>query len=476
MFRTRIAAATTGFLLVAACGEGAVTGAAPAVADQMEAVAESGEPTDRFAPRPLVAVDHAEWTRDAVLYQINTRQFTEEGTFAAAQEHLPRLAELGVDILWLMPIHPIGEEKRKGSLGSPYSVADYYGVNPEFGTHDDLKAFIDAAHELGMYVILDWVANHSAWDNALVREQPDWYTRDWRGEMHSTPWTDWSDIVDFDYSQPGMRQYMTEAMSYWVREVGVDGFRCDVAGMVPLDFWETLREELDQIKPVFMLAEWESRDVGARAFDATYAWSWKDAMQSAARGGGPGALRGFYYNHHNSWPVDTYRMVYTSNHDQNAWDGPAPEIYGEAYEAAIAMSFVGEGMPLIYNGQEAGLDRRLEFFEKDEIEWRDDPLADLFADLIALKTETRALWNGGYGAPLVPVATSDDERVFAFARYSDTDGVFAVFNLSDDATTVTFPENYHHGDYAAFRTGEPVAFESASALELEPWGYRIYRR
>ena len=192
----------------------------------------------RYQPEPYIKISHPEWSRNAAVYQINTRQFTPEGTFKAAQEQLPRLQVMGVDILWLMPIHPIGEKNRKGTLGSPYSVKDYFGVNPEFGTEQDFRDFVNAAHELGMKVILDWVANHSAWDNPLVDEHPEWYSRDWKGDFHPTPWWDWSDIIDFDYSQPGIRQYMTEAMTYWVSEFDVDGYRCDVAGYVPLDFLE----------------------------------------------------------------------------------------------------------------------------------------------------------------------------------------------------------------------------------------------
>ncbi|MEO0467847.1 MAG: alpha-amylase family glycosyl hydrolase, partial [Pseudomonadota bacterium] len=279
-----------------------------------------------YTPQPYVQVEHPNWSQDAVIYQLNTRQFTAEGTFAAAQAHLPRIAELGVDIVWLMPIHPIGEVNRKGSLGSPYSVKDYYGVNPEFGTLEDLKAFIDAAHAEDMHVILDWVANHTAWDNPLTTSHPDWYERDWNGEFQPPLFTDWNDVIDLDFSQSQVREYMTDAMVYWVEDVGFDGFRADVAGFVPLDFWETLRGELDAVQPVFMLAEWSTRDMHQHAFNATYSWSWKEAMQPIARGeAGVGAMRGHFYNEHNSWPRDAYRLIYTSNHDQNAWDGAAPD-------------------------------------------------------------------------------------------------------------------------------------------------------
>lgn len=228
---------------------------------------------EKYQPQEYVKLNHPEWSKNAAIYELNTRQFTKEGTFQAAQTQLPRLKKLGVDIIWLMPIHPIGVKNRKGTLGSPYSVKDYYGVNPEFGSMQDLKNFVSAAHDQGMYVILDWVANHTSWDNNLVTEHPDWYDKDYKGDFRPTPWWDWSDIIDLDYSKPELRKYMTEALKYWVKEADIDGYRCDVAGFVPVDFWNNVRKELDAIKPVFMLAEWESRDLHAEAFDMTYAWS-----------------------------------------------------------------------------------------------------------------------------------------------------------------------------------------------------------
>lgn len=192
--------------------------------------------TSPYQPTPYLKIKHPEWTRNATIYQINTRQFTEEGTLKAAEKHLPRLKELGADILWLMPIHKIGEKNRKGTLGSPYSVKDYYSVNPELGTLEDLRHFVSAAHRQGMYVILDWVANHTAWDNNLVKEHPEWYDRDFKGDFRPTPWWDWSDIIDLDYKHEGLRRYMTEALKYWMKEADVDGYRCDVAGFVPVDF------------------------------------------------------------------------------------------------------------------------------------------------------------------------------------------------------------------------------------------------
>ena len=428
-----------------------------------------------YTPRDAVAVQNAAWTADAVLYQLNTRQFTSEGTFKAAQKQLPRLAAMGVDIIWLMPIHPIGEVNRKGSLGSPYAVRDYRAVNPELGTEADFRAFVAEAHRLGLRVILDWVANHSAYDNPLTARHPEWFTRTPEGALTSPAGTDWSDVADFDYSQPGLRRYMTESLVYWVREFGIDGYRADVAGYVPTDFWENARAALDKVKPVFMLAEWEQRDLHARAFDATYGWGWKEAMQRLVKSGeGAGPIRGYYAGQSETWPHAAMRMVYTENHDQNSWDGVASDIYGPAYEAAIALSFVGSGLPLIYNGQEADNDRQLAFFERDPIVWKDGRHAALFARLIALKTAMPALHNGRFGAPMVEVPSSAAADVYAFTRGAAGERVFAVFNLSPRTHTVTFSHARHHGSYRDALSGEGAAFTGGETLALPAWGFRIY--
>jgi len=430
---------------------------------------------DAYVPTPYVRIQHPEWSRNAALYQINLRQFTSEGTLDAAREELPRLKALGADILWLMPIHPIGEKNRKGSLGSPYSVRDYRAVNPEFGSFEDLKQFVDRAHELGMYVILDWVANHTSWDNPLVAQHPEWYARNWNGEFHPTSWNDWSDIIELDYSQPGLRRYMTEAMKFWVREAGIDGYRCDVAAFVPLDFWNRVRRELDAIKPVFMLAEWEATDLHAEAFDATYAWGWYTAAHEATVGGkGVGPLRGYYSTNDNAFPREAMRMTFVSNHDKNSWDGTEFEQFGPGLEAAIVLSVVGEGIPLIYNGQEAGNTRRLAFFERDPIEWRTHPNGELYRRLFELKKSNTALWNAQWGARMIDVPNDQPDKVLSFVRRNDTDRVFAVFNFSPQALTVRFRPTLHHGDYRDFASGQRVQLDASTALEMAPWSYRVF--
>ncbi len=462
------------FLLIALVLAGCARTPEPAPAASAPAV-EAAAPaaSDPYAPRPYIELTHPDWSRDAVLYQINMRQFTPEGTFAAAQKELPRLKALGVDILWLMPIHPIGEKNRKGTLGSPYAVRDYYGVNPEFGTLADLKAFVAAAHEQGFHVILDWVANHTAWDNNLVTEHPDWYIRDWKGNFHPTPWWDWSDIIDLDWSKRDLREYMTGAMTFWVREVGVDGFRCDVAGYVPLDFWENARAELDAIKPVFMLAEFNHRDIHKRAFDASYAWAWNNAMHDIAQGrADTGALYGYYSENESAWPEGAMRMTYVENHDQNAWEGTAFERFGGGIETAIVLSMVGEGIPLIHNGQEAGNEKRLEFFEKDPIAWRQHPLGELYKRLIAFRKSHPALANGASGARMIGVENTAPKKVFSFVRQNDEDKVFVVLNLANEAQAVSFPSALVHGRYIDF-AGATIIVDASTRMALKPWEWRV---
>ena len=430
---------------------------------------------ERYQPQDYVKLKHPEWSKNATIYQLNTRQFSEEGTFQAAQKQLPRLNALGVSIIWLMPIHEIGVKNRKGTLGSPYSVKDYYSVNPEFGTLADLKAFVKAAHEQGMYVILDWVANHTSWDNPLVTEHPDWYEKDYKGDFRPTPWWDWHDIIDLDYSQSGVRKYMTEALTYWVKEADIDGYRCDVAGFVPIEFWNNVRAELDALKPVFMLAEWESRDLHANAFDMTYAWSWNEAVHKICMGKADVSALFIYYSWNESaFPANSMRMTFVSNHDKNAWEGTMYEQFGDGLEAAIALSVVGEGMPLIYNGQEAGNNKRLEFFEKDPIVWQEHRIGSLYQRLFGLMNENTALWHAKWGATMIKVPNSDESKVFSFVRQNEKDKVFAIFNFSDVKRTVTCKENLYHGTYLNFSTNKIEVLNAQTTFDLKPWEYRIF--
>lgn len=438
----------------------------------------SGTSSD-WEPQHYVELENPEWSRDAVIYQLNTRQFSEEGTFTAAQAQLPRLKELGVDILWLMPIHPIGEVNRKGSLGSPYSVKDYYHVNPEFGTKEEFKAFVDAAHEQGFKVILDLVANHTAWDHPLASEHPDWYEKTWDGDFRPTPWWDWSDIIDLDWTKPGVREHIGLAMEYWVRDFGVDGYRADVAGYVPVDFWETMRDRLNAIRPVFMLGEVQETAFHRASFDATYAWDWHHTSKDVAKGAAnPAAFYGYYAENESLWPREAMRMTYIENHDSNSWEGTVRENYGPGLDAATALAFTGEGIPLVYNGMEACNNKRLEFFEKDPIDW--SKLGDqqscqyggLLKDLIAFRKANPALENGQWGARMQKVETDSPNKILAWVRQEEGNKVLGLFNFYGELTEFTFADGLPAGVYTELN-GTSTTIEAGGTVTLPAWGFSL---
>jgi len=429
---------------------------------------------DPYTPKSYVELKHPEWSKNATIYEVNVRQFTPEGTFKAFEAHLPRIKDMGIDIIWLMPIHPIGEKNRKGTLGSEYSVKDYLGVNPEYGTMDDFKALVKKIHDMGMYVILDWVANHSAWDNQLATEHPDWYTKTPEGEFQPTPWYDWSDVIDFDYNVPAMRKYMTDALKFWVKEADVDGYRCDVAGFIPVDFWENARKELDSIKPVFMLAEWESRDLYKRSFDMTYSWSLWDKMHQATVGKrGAGILTEYMAHDVGSVPKDAYRMTFTDNHDKNSWEGTQYSNFGDGLQACMVFCTVVNGMPMVYGGQEAGLNKSLKFFDKDTIDWKEHPNAALYKSLFKLKHENQALWNGGWGGEMVRIFNDKPNEVISFAREKNEDKIISVINFSDNPVTVKLNSKFQKGNYTDWFTNTAYEIKGDDVFTLQPWGYLV---
>ncbi|MFA7331424.1 MAG: alpha-amylase family glycosyl hydrolase [Candidatus Delongbacteria bacterium] len=417
------------------------------------------------------------WGRQ-VIYEVNLRQFSAEGTLDAFRGHLPRLRELGVDILWLMPIFPVGLENRKGGLGSPYSVRDYRAVNPELGSLEDLRELTREAHALGMSVILDWVANHCAWDNPLVTQQPEWLTRGADGRPQP-PVADWSDVVDLDYSQRGLRDYQIQSMAYWLRMADVDGFRCDVAGMVPTDFWQEVRPALEAVKPVFLLAEWED-PLLAGPFDMSYSWDLHRAgnayMQDKL---GVDQLDSLLRAEEGRWPAGHIRMRFTTNHDENSWNGTEDERLGPAADAFGVLAATLPGMPLLYNGQEAGLAHRLSFFEKDEIVWQAHPRQALYASLNRLKHLSPALWETDVNAAsyrrLPTGSAPGSEKVWAFLRGSSQEDLLCVVNLGGEPITVELADPALSG---AWRVWEDGALEHAAGtlqLELPAWGWRLLR-
>lgn len=420
-------------------------------------------------------VEHPTWSYGATLYEVNLRQYTPEGTFEAFEMHLPRLKELGVKILWLMPIQPIGELGRKGSLGSYYSVKDYKGVNPEFGTLADFKSLVSKAHELDMKVIIDWVANHTSHDNDLVTTHPDWYVRDSEGNLTSP--FDWTDVVQLDYSNEELHKYMIGALEYWVKEANIDGFRCDVANMVPTDFWNNAREKLDKIKPVFMLAEADQIDLQEYAFDSDYGWEFHHIMNEIAKGKKTVLdIDSYYQRELAKYPKNTIRMHFTSNHDENSWAGTEFDRMGaEAAKAFAALTFVIPGLPLIYNGQEVAFNRMLKFFDKDEIDWiSNEEFTNLYIKFITLRQKNSALQAGEKGADMFRVKTSNGVNVFAFTRENEVDKVFALFNLSNLEQKINLLDNAFEGTYTELISGKKVELSAGASVELKPWEFLVY--
>lgn len=443
-------------------------------------------PAVQPAPTPTPKSDRPaepEWARNAVLYECNIRQFSREGNLAGVQQQLPRLKELGVTVLWLMPIHPIGKKNRKmkaTDLGSPYSVQDYYAVNPDFGTVEDLKSLVNRAHGLGIKVILDWVPNHTAWDAVWMKEHPEYYTKV-NGEF-TAPLdangnsTGWDDCADLDYANPDLRKAMIAAMQYWVRTADIDGFRVDMAGLVPNDFWAEARPALDAVKQLFMLSEWQDEPEHFRScFNLNYGWKWKDVTRDIGAGKQNARSLDTLLEHLNDFYPKGYRQMYfTTNHDENSWSGTEAQLYGASIDAFNVLMFTWQGTPMLYNGQEDGLSQRLKFFEKDPIRWKKYAKTEFFQKLCDLRRNNRALWSGQNGGVLQKIATSADEQVYAFTREKEGDRVIVILNLDKQNRTVTFnPGSEALGAYMNLFGNSTVQVTREMTLNLKPWEYLV---
>lgn len=323
-----------------------------------------------------------EFLSEAVIYEVNVRQYTQEGTFNAFATHLPKLKELGVDILWFMPIHPIGELKRKGTLGSYYSISDYREINPEFGTLDDFKSLVDAAHDLEMLVMIDLVAGHTAWDHQWIAAHPEWYLKGDQGNI-IPPNPEWTDVAGLNFENQDMLKALEDDMAYWVAEVGIDGYRCDAAYNISIHFWKKAIARLNSIKPVVMLAESDGNHKGGypliALFQLSYDWPGHAILNNIAKGEQKAKdlenhLKSVQQNYNSEHAV----MSFTTNHDENSWNGTVTERLGDAGEIMTVLTYVMPGTPLIYSGQEYGLNKRLAFFEKDFIPKKESPYMALF--------------------------------------------------------------------------------------------------
>lgn len=420
-------------------------------------------------------VVHPQWSRNASIYEINERQFSKAGTFNAIIPQLPRIKKMGVKIIWLMPINPIGKKNRKGPLGSYYSVQNYLKVNPAYGTLNDLKKLVEDIHKEGMYVIIDWVADHTSWDNVLTKTHPDWYVHDKEGNF-VPPIKDWTDVIKLDYSKPGLRHYMIHAMEYWVKEANVDGFRCDAASMVPLSFWIQARQALDEIKPVFMLAEAESPKMH-QAFDMTYSWKLYHLFNDIGAGKkNAGDIEPLLQKEQETYPPDSYYMLFTSNHDENTWSGTVFQRLKGGTKTFAVLTATMDGMPLVYDGQEAGMRQRLKFFSKDPIIWKKSSFKEFYTKLLHLKKQNKALLNGDEGGPLHIINNDKPKAVFAFVRQKDGQKVTVITNLTDSKQMVSLNSKYMAGTYKNLFSGKMKTLTSNVQMILMPWQYIVLEK
>jgi glycosidase len=420
------------------------------------------------------AVVHPDWSKSVNFYEVNLRQYTDEGSIQAFSEHLPRLRELGVDVLWFMPVHPIGIVNRKGELGSYYSVKDYKDVNPEHGTMEDFKSMLDKAHELGFYVMLDWVPNHTSWDHAWAEKHPEWYMKNEEGSFIPPLGFDWTDVIQLDWANMEMQDAMLDALKFWV-EMGVDGYRVDHPHKTPPEFWDRARIELNKIRPVLMLAENEEQtEFLVNGFDMNYAWELHHMMNEVAKGEkNVSHLREYFIKENSIYPQNIYRMRFLSNHDENSWQGTIEERMGEAHEVMAVFMFTMPGVPLLYSGQEACLDKRLEFFISDPIEWKECDKTGFYKNLIRIKNENTALWNGEFGGSMKEIKTSRPRRVLAYSREMDDNTVVTVLNLSSKSVKVKPVMEGLEGEYTDAFNGLNVRLPLSDSLKLEAWDYLL---
>ncbi|CAN5289110.1 alpha-amylase family glycosyl hydrolase [soil metagenome] len=431
----------------------------------------------------------------AILYEANIRQYSPEGTFEAFTRDIPQLKELGVKVIWLMPVHPISETNRKATgggfvsdiedeaerakyLGSYYAISDYRGINPEFGTKEDFKNLVRTAHENGMYVILDWVANHTGWDHNWLKENPDYYTKNDQGEIIDPidPQTGeswgWTDTADLNYDNKDLWKAMIADMRYWVEEHEIDGFRADVAGEVPTEFWEEAVKEIRDVRPVFMLAESEKKDLFHSAFDMGYNWEGHHIKNELAQGKMTVKSWDDYMTKiDTTYQADDVLLNFITNHDENSWNGTIKERMGDAAETFLALTYTIPGMPLIYSGQEYDMEHRLKFFEKDSIPKTKGKVWPVMVKLGELKNSTKALHGGKDAAGYERLSTTQDEKVLAFKREKHGEELIYVANMSKTAVTFIMKIN---GEFENFADSQTVELKEDMEMNFQPWEYRIF--
>lgn len=421
------------------------------------------------------AVGIPDWVRSTVIYEVNFRQYSEEGTFAAVEADLERIKDLGATTLWFMPIHPIGEINRKGTLGSYYSITDYRGINPEFGTHDDFRSLVNAAKEHGFRIVLDLVANHTAWDHPWTKSNPEFYATDEAGSFVPPYGFDWTDVIQLDYTNMDVWDAMIGDMLYWVEEYGIDGYRCDYAKGLPTAFWDEAARRMREVRPDFyMLSEAETPQHQLKAFNSSYGFDMMHVINQVAAGKyGASHIDDDLAKTAVRFPQGGSMLYYTSNHDENSWLGTVYERLGGGVEVFAVLTYLLDGVPLIYNGQEAGLAKRLEFFERDPITWRPHPLADFYRTLNGLRADNPALHTGSH---FERIPTTDNAAIYLVYREQGDHAVVGILNLSGRETSFDTYSPHLAGDWQDVFSGESVTLDAKPSMTIPGWGFQVLER
>src|SRR5579862_2808961 len=413
----------------------------------------------------LMSFEPVDWSYNTNIYEVNLRQYTTEGSFDAFARSLPRLRDMGIEILWFMPITPISLEKRKGTLGSYYACSDYTSTNTEFGTIDEFKVLVQSAHDLGFKVIIDWVANHTGWDHRWTREHADYYVKDVNGNF--TERNGWDDVIDLNYDNPALRKAVIDAMQFWIVECDIDGFRCDMAHLVRLDFWIEARMTLDRLKKLFWLGECEVADYH-QAFDATYTWRWMHRTVELARHQYDcNGIWDLLMQYDKEFPQNAFRAYFTSNHDENSWNGTEYEKYGPAARNLAIFCCTWNGLPLIYSGQEMPNYKRLKFFDKDAIEWSGKyELHEFYKILLDLRKKNNALHAGDNNVVTHKLQTNSSDKIFSFFRKNGNDEVLVILNFSSEKMALEIQDEVLQGSFRNVFDHSSVDFTSSKAIDI----------
>jgi glycosidase len=401
------------------------------------------------------------------IYEVNIRQYTNEGTFSAFQKHLPRLKDMGVEMIWLMPITPISQKDKKGSLGSYYACSSYTKINPEFGTEKDFETLVNAIHDLGMKVIIDWVANHTGREHEWMEKNPHWFSQNEQGAF--TERNGWDDVVDLNFQQSEMRAALIGAMQYWVRTFSIDGFRCDMAHLVPLDFWKEAKKACETIAPLFWLAECEQREYH-EVFEATYAWHWMHVSEKMANS--KASIHDIYnvLHEYQQYPLGARKLFFTSNHDENSWNGTEYEKYGAAAKPWAVFVTTWKGITLLYSGQELPNHKRLAFFDKDPIQWKGEPaLHNFYKTLFDFRKNTTTILSG----ETINLPTQTDS-LMAYLRYDQNATVLVIINLGAMHQKITLTHEKLAGKFTQLFSGLSYQFSGTENFELLAGDYFVY--